>query len=157
MHSAKDVATKLHEGLHLSAFLPREDVRDVLILRSGYGLWALPPAPSSACPRSDARHLWRCIDQISKPFPPPDVRRFGDGSVCQREAAQCRLFIQQFLRGQVAKPEVLPPACLRLPAVPAEAVGENPPPVLGGCSFRGVDRHIPCQPLDEFGDARVAL
>ncbi|MBY3349071.1 hypothetical protein HFN84_36695 [Rhizobium laguerreae] len=33
VHSAKDVATTLPDGLHLSAFLPREDVREVLISR----------------------------------------------------------------------------------------------------------------------------
>lgn len=43
VHSAKDVATTLPDGLHLSAFLPREDVRDALISRSGYRLWELPP------------------------------------------------------------------------------------------------------------------
>ncbi|GGE08294.1 porphobilinogen deaminase [Aureimonas endophytica] len=42
VHSAKDVATVLPEGLHLSAFLPREDVRDVFIGRGGRRLADLP-------------------------------------------------------------------------------------------------------------------
>jgi hydroxymethylbilane synthase len=43
VHSAKDVATSLPEGLLLSAFLPREDVRDVFLSRSGFTLSELPP------------------------------------------------------------------------------------------------------------------
>src|SRR5690606_18635142 len=31
VHSSKDMPTKLPDGLHLSVFLPREDVRDVFI------------------------------------------------------------------------------------------------------------------------------
>ncbi|WP_244619308.1 hydroxymethylbilane synthase [Rhizobium sp. 18055] len=42
VHSCKDVATVLPDGLHISAFLPREDVRDALVSRSGAGLWELP-------------------------------------------------------------------------------------------------------------------
>lgn len=38
VHSAKDVATYLPEGLHLAGYLPRADVRDALILKSGAGL-----------------------------------------------------------------------------------------------------------------------
>ncbi|MDO9416536.1 hydroxymethylbilane synthase [Pararhizobium sp.] len=34
VHSAKDMATKLPEGLFLSAFLPREDIRDAFIGRT---------------------------------------------------------------------------------------------------------------------------
>lgn len=43
VHSAKDVATTLSSGLHLSAFLPREDVRDAFLSRSGFSLAELPP------------------------------------------------------------------------------------------------------------------
>lgn len=43
VHSCKDVATDLPEGLHLSACLPREDARDAFISRSGFRLWELPP------------------------------------------------------------------------------------------------------------------
>lgn len=43
VHSAKDVATVLPDGLHLSGYLPRADVRDALILKSGAGLGDLPP------------------------------------------------------------------------------------------------------------------
>ncbi len=43
VHSSKDVATTLPDGLHLTAFLPREDVRDVFISRSGLNLGELPP------------------------------------------------------------------------------------------------------------------
>ena len=42
VHSSKDVATVLPEGLTLAAFLPREDVRDALIGRSAPTLDALP-------------------------------------------------------------------------------------------------------------------
>lgn len=38
VHSAKDVATVLPEGLHLAGYLPRADVRDALILKSGKAL-----------------------------------------------------------------------------------------------------------------------
>ncbi|MFG1461546.1 hydroxymethylbilane synthase [Xanthobacter sp. DSM 24535] len=43
VHSAKDVATYLPEGLHLAGYLPRADVRDALILREGAGLSDLKP------------------------------------------------------------------------------------------------------------------
>ncbi|KAA0698704.1 hydroxymethylbilane synthase [Neorhizobium sp. P12A] len=42
VHSAKDMATKLPEGLYLSAFLPREDIRDVVIGRTAPKLLELP-------------------------------------------------------------------------------------------------------------------
>lgn len=42
VHSAKDVATRLPDGLHLSAVLPREDVRDVFIGRSARTIADLP-------------------------------------------------------------------------------------------------------------------
>lgn len=42
VHSAKDVATVLPEGLHLAGYLPRADVRDALILKRGAGLDDLP-------------------------------------------------------------------------------------------------------------------
>jgi len=42
VHSAKDVATFLPEGLHLAGYLPRADVRDALILKSGAALGDLP-------------------------------------------------------------------------------------------------------------------
>ncbi|QCI96822.1 hydroxymethylbilane synthase [Agrobacterium larrymoorei] len=42
VHSSKDMATKLPEGLQLSAFLPREDVRDAFIGRAAPRLIELP-------------------------------------------------------------------------------------------------------------------
>jgi hydroxymethylbilane synthase len=42
VHSSKDMPTKLPEGLHLSAFLPREDVRDAFIGRTAARLLDLP-------------------------------------------------------------------------------------------------------------------
>lgn len=42
VHSSKDMATKLPEGLHLSTFLPREDVRDAFIGRTAPKLTELP-------------------------------------------------------------------------------------------------------------------
>lgn len=43
VHSAKDVATVLPEGLHLAGYLPRADVRDALILKRGARLDDLAP------------------------------------------------------------------------------------------------------------------
>ena len=43
VHSAKDVPTALEPGTRLGGYLPRADVRDVLVSRSGVGLEALPP------------------------------------------------------------------------------------------------------------------
>jgi hydroxymethylbilane synthase len=42
VHSSKDMPTKLPEGLYLSAFLPREDVRDAFIGRTAKRLLDLP-------------------------------------------------------------------------------------------------------------------
>lgn len=42
VHSSKDMATKLPDGLYLSAFLPREDVRDAFIGRAAPKLIELP-------------------------------------------------------------------------------------------------------------------
>ncbi len=42
VHSAKDVATTLPEGLHLAGYLPRADVRDALIMKNGTSLADLP-------------------------------------------------------------------------------------------------------------------
>ena len=43
VHSTKDVPTWLPEGLHMAGYLPREDVRDVLISRAGAkSIQALP-------------------------------------------------------------------------------------------------------------------
>ncbi|AYG60821.1 hydroxymethylbilane synthase [Rhizobium jaguaris] len=42
VHSAKDMATKLPEGLALSAYLPREDIRDTVIGRTAPRLIDLP-------------------------------------------------------------------------------------------------------------------
>ncbi len=42
VHSAKDMATALPDGLFLSGYLPRADVRDALILREGISLEDLP-------------------------------------------------------------------------------------------------------------------
>lgn len=42
VHSSKDMPTKLPEGLHLSAYLPREDVRDAFIGRTAKRLLDLP-------------------------------------------------------------------------------------------------------------------
>ncbi len=42
VHSSKDMPTKLPDGLYLSAFLPREDMRDAFIGRSAARLLDLP-------------------------------------------------------------------------------------------------------------------
>ncbi len=43
VHSAKDMPTRLPDGLHLVGYLPRADVRDALILREGVALRDLKP------------------------------------------------------------------------------------------------------------------
>jgi hydroxymethylbilane synthase len=43
VHSAKDMPTRLPDGLVLTGYLPREDVRDVLVGRAAPTLAALPP------------------------------------------------------------------------------------------------------------------
>lgn len=42
VHSSKDMPTKLPEGLHIAAYLPREDFRDAFIGRTASTLTALP-------------------------------------------------------------------------------------------------------------------
>ena len=42
VHSSKDMPTVLPEGLHISAYLPREDIRDAVIGRTAPSLTALP-------------------------------------------------------------------------------------------------------------------
>lgn len=42
VHSSKDMPTKLPEGLHIAAYLPREDFRDAFIGRTASTLKALP-------------------------------------------------------------------------------------------------------------------
>ena len=42
VHSSKDMATRLPDGLELRAFLPREDVRDAFIGRTAPRLLELP-------------------------------------------------------------------------------------------------------------------
>lgn len=42
VHSSKDMPTRLPEGLHLSAYLPREDIRDAFIGRTAQRLLDLP-------------------------------------------------------------------------------------------------------------------
>jgi len=43
VHSAKDMATRLPDGLHIVGYLPRADVRDALIMREGFRFSDLKP------------------------------------------------------------------------------------------------------------------
>lgn len=52
VHSAKDLPTELPEGLTLAAFLPREDPRDVLVVREGV---EVPVFIASSSPRRRAQ------------------------------------------------------------------------------------------------------
>lgn len=42
VHSSKDMATKLPEGLEIAAYLPREDIRDAFVGRASANLMGLP-------------------------------------------------------------------------------------------------------------------
>ena len=70
VHSMKDVATRLPDGLTLAALLPREDVRDALISTDGRGLAELPPGAvvGSASLRRAAQILRRRPDLSVVPF-----------------------------------------------------------------------------------------
>ena len=59
VHSLKDMPTMLPEGLALSALLPREDARDVLVNRFGCGLEQLPEGVriGTSSPRRQAQLL----------------------------------------------------------------------------------------------------
>lgn len=49
VHSAKDIPSELADGTALVAFLPRADVRDVLVSREGQTLADLPPQAILGC------------------------------------------------------------------------------------------------------------
>jgi len=70
VHSMKDVPTWLPDGLTLAAFLPREDVRDVLISSKGRSLAELPEGAvvGSASLRRAAQILRRRPDLTVIPF-----------------------------------------------------------------------------------------
>ncbi|MBP7142094.1 MAG: hydroxymethylbilane synthase [Opitutaceae bacterium] len=51
VHSAKDLPGEMAEGLEIAGYLPREDARDVLVLRAG------SPAPRSVATGSPRRRL----------------------------------------------------------------------------------------------------
>jgi hydroxymethylbilane synthase len=66
VHSAKDMPTVLPDGLWLAAMLPREDPRDVLFVRGGGGLDALPRGArlGTASLRRQAQLLHRRPDLV---------------------------------------------------------------------------------------------
>lgn len=70
VHSCKDVAATLPEGLHLSAYLPREDSRDAFISRSGRPLWELGPGAvvGTSSVRRRALLLMHRPDLVVVPF-----------------------------------------------------------------------------------------
>ena len=70
VHSTKDMPTELPDGLILSAFLPREDIRDVLISREGVGFDDLPEGAvvGTASLRRQALTLHLRPDLKVKPF-----------------------------------------------------------------------------------------
>ena len=49
VHSAKDIPSELTPGTTLAAFLPRADVRDVIVSREGQTLAELPPGAVLGC------------------------------------------------------------------------------------------------------------
>ena len=59
IHSLKDMPTELSEGLTLAAIVAREDVRDVLVSKSGLGFQALPSGSTvgTGSPRRAAQVL----------------------------------------------------------------------------------------------------
>ncbi len=70
VHSCKDVAATLPEGLHLSAYLSREDFRDAFISRSGRRLWELAPGAvvGTSSVRRRALVLMHRPDLVVVPF-----------------------------------------------------------------------------------------
>jgi hydroxymethylbilane synthase len=79
VHSSKDMPTVLPEGLELSCFLEREDVRDAFIGRAAPKLEELPEAPWSAHPRCAARRSSAACD--------PDVEVVMFAATCRRGCA----------------------------------------------------------------------
>jgi hydroxymethylbilane synthase len=107
VHSMKDVATQLPDGLVLAAFLPREDVRDALISFKGSSLADLPQGAvvGSASLRRAAQILRRRPDLSVIPF---------------RGNVQTRL--RKLAEGQVDATLLAMAGLNRLGLMPAEAV-----------------------------------
>jgi hydroxymethylbilane synthase len=107
VHSMKDVPTWLPDGLALAAFLPREDVRDVLISSKGRSLADLPEGAvvGSASLRRASQILRRRPDLTVIPF---------------RGNVQTRL--RKLAEGQVDATLLAMAGLNRLHLMPAEAV-----------------------------------
>lgn len=116
VHSTKDVATVLPDGLVLSVFLPREDVRDALIWDGGSGIDALPQGAvfGSSSLRRRAQLLYRRPDLRMVEFRgnvQTRLRKLADGVAVATLLAQAGLLrLGRGDLGQVIGTDTLLPA-----------------------------------------------
>ncbi|WP_235919265.1 hydroxymethylbilane synthase [Aureimonas psammosilenae] len=118
VHSAKDVATVLPQGLHLSAFLPREDVRDVFIGRGGRRIADLAQGAliGSASLRRQAllKRLRPDLEVVNfRGNVPTRLSKLQDGQVegtLLALAGLKRLVLDGTVDGEILDPDSFPPA-----------------------------------------------
>lgn len=124
VHSMKDVATRLPDGLVLAALLPREDVRDALISTKGRSLAELPEGAviGSASLRRAAQILRRRPDLSVVPFRgnvQTRLRKLAEGQVDATLLAMAGLN-----RLKLLPPQAVPLSVEEmLPAVAQGAIG----------------------------------
>ena len=90
VHSAKDVPTTLEPGTQLGGYLPRADVRDVLISRSGAGLEALL---SGARVGTSSRRRAAMLRAARPDLATVDLRGNVDTRLRKLHAGACELII----------------------------------------------------------------
>ncbi|WP_099866991.1 hydroxymethylbilane synthase [Pararhizobium haloflavum] len=117
VHSSKDMATTLPEGLHLSAFVEREDVRDAVIARDAPSLHDLPKGAvvGSASLRRQAliRRMRPDIKVITyRGLVETRLRKLREGQVDATLLAYAGLkrLNMEDVATDVLDPEVFPPA-----------------------------------------------